>query len=53
MNTKPLVLIVEDNFDLAEAARRYLQIKRYNVLISDGKDLSQILLAQRPDIIII
>ena len=52
MNTKPLVLIVEDNFDLAEAARRYLQIKRYDVLISDGKDLSQILLAQRPDIII-
>ncbi len=52
MNTKPLILIVEDNFDLAEAAGKFLQIKRYSVLISDGRNLSQILIEQRPDLII-
>jgi DNA-binding response OmpR family regulator len=50
---KPTVLIVEDNFDLAEATRHFLEIKRFKVLISDGKNLQQIIKEQRPDIIIL
>jgi len=50
---KPTVLIVEDNFDLAEATRHFLEIKRFNVLISDGKNIHEILEQQRPDIIIL
>ncbi len=53
MNDKPLVLIVEDNFDLADATRRYLEIKRFKVLISNGKDLQQLLSEHQPDIIIL
>lgn len=52
MDTKPTVLIVEDNLDLAEAARRFLEIKRFRVLISDGKNLKEILAEGNPDIII-
>jgi two-component system phosphate regulon response regulator PhoB len=50
---KPTVLIVEDNFDLAEATRHFLEIKRFKVIISDGKNLQQIIKEQRPDIIIL
>jgi len=50
---KPTVLIVEDNFDLAEATRHFLEIKRFKVLISDGKNIHEILEQQRPDIIIL
>lgn len=53
MNNKPTVLIVEDNIDLAEATRHFLEIKRFKVLISDGKDLQQVLTENRPDIIIL
>ncbi len=53
MINKQTVLIVEDNFDLAEATRRFLEIKRFNVLISDGKNLEQMLAEQKPDIIIL
>ena len=53
MNDKPTVLIVEDNVDLADATRRYLEIKRFKVLISNGKDLQQILSEHHPDIIIL
>lgn len=53
MNTKPTVLIVEDNFDLAEATKRFLEIKRLRVLISDGKNLSELLAEDKPDIIIL
>jgi DNA-binding response OmpR family regulator len=53
VNDKPLVLIVEDNFDLADATRRYLEIKRFKVLISNGKDLQQLLSEHQPDIIIL
>jgi len=53
VNDKPTVLIVEDNVDLADATRRYLEIKRFKVLISNGKDLQQILSEHHPDIIIL
>lgn len=53
MTDKPTVLIVEDNLDLAEATRHFLEMKRFRVLISDGKDLQQILTDDRPDIIIL
>ena len=53
MTNKPTVLIVEDNLDLAEATRHFLEMKRFRVLISDGKDLQQILTDDRPDIIIL
>lgn len=53
MNNKPTVLIVEDNIDLAEATRHFLEIKRFKVLISDGRDLQQVLTDNRPDIIIL
>lgn len=53
MLNKPTVLIVEDNIDLAEAARRFLEIKRFRVLISDGKDLDEIIEEEKPDIIIL
>ncbi len=53
MIIKPTVLIVEDNFDLAEATRHFLEIKRFKVIISDGKNLQQIIKEQRPDIIIL
>ncbi|HEV8079659.1 MAG TPA: response regulator [Chitinophagaceae bacterium] len=53
MNDKPTVLIVEDNVDLADATRRYLEIKRFKVLISNGTDLQQILSEHQPDIIIL
>lgn len=53
MNGKPTVLIVEDNVDLANATKRYLEIKRFKVLISNGTDLQQILSEQLPDIIIL
>lgn len=53
MTNKPTVLIVEDNLDLAEATRRFLEMKRFRVLISDGRDLQQILTDDRPDLIIL
>ena len=53
MGNKPTVLIVEDNLDLAEATRHFLEIKRFRVLISDGKDLKGILEENKPDIIIL
>lgn len=53
MSNKPLVLIVEDNIDLAEATRHFLEIKRFRVLISDGKDLKEILKENKPDIMIL
>ena len=53
MTNKPTVLIVEDNFDLAEATKRFLEIKRLRVLISDGNDLQQVLEQDKPDIIIL
>lgn len=53
MTNKPTVLIVEDNLDLAEATRHFLEIKRFRVLISDGKDLQQILKDNKPDLIIL
>jgi DNA-binding response OmpR family regulator len=48
-----LVLIVEDNLDLAEATRHFLEIKRFRVLISDGKDLKEIINENKPDIMIL
>lgn len=53
MITKPTVLIVEDNIDLAEATRRFLEIKRFNVFISDGKNLNEIIKEKKPDLIIL
>ena len=53
VSNKPTVLIVEDNLDLAEATRHFLEIKRFRVLISDGKDIQQILKEDKPDIIIL
>lgn len=53
MSNKLTVLIVEDNLDLAEATRHFLEIKRYRVLISDGKDIQQILAEDKPDLIIL
>ena len=53
MNGKPTVLIVEDNADLAEATKRFLELKRFNVLTSDGKNLQQLLEEYTPDIIIL
>jgi DNA-binding response OmpR family regulator len=53
VSKKPTVLIVEDNLDLAEATKHFLEIKRFRVLISDGKNLRQILATDRPDIIIL
>lgn len=53
MPDKPTVLIVEDNFDLAEATKHFLEIKRFSVLISDGEDLKEILEHTIPDIIIL
>jgi len=50
---KPTVLIVEDNLDLAEATRHFLEMKRFRVLISNGADLKQILADDRPDLIIL
>ena len=53
MPDKQTVLIVEDNIDLAEATKRFLELKRFNVRISDGENLSEILSEERPDIIIL
>ena len=53
MINKPTVLIVEDNLDLAEATRHFLEIKRFKVLISDGKNIQQLLEEHKPDIIIL
>ncbi|MDQ6757904.1 MAG: response regulator [Bacteroidota bacterium] len=53
MPDKPTVLIVEDNFDLAEATKRFLEIKRFSVFISDGKNLQKIIEEHPPDIIIL
>jgi len=50
---KPTVLIVDDNLDLAEATRRFLEIKRFRVLISDGKNVKEILDEHKTDIIIL
>lgn len=50
---KPTILIVEDNLDLAEATKRFLEIKRFRVIISDGKNLQQMIEAEKPDIIIL
>jgi DNA-binding response OmpR family regulator len=47
------VLIVEDNLDLAEAARHFLELKRFRVLISDGKNIQNLIETDRPDIIIL
>ena len=52
MINKPTVLIVEDNLDLADATRHFLEIKRFRVLISDGKDLQKVLTDNKPDLII-
>ena len=52
VNTKTTVLIVEDNLDLAEAARRFLEIKRFRVLISNGDNLKELVSSETPDIII-
>lgn len=52
MNTKPTVLIVEDNLDLAEATKRFLELKRFKVLISDGNNLKETIKANNPDIIV-
>lgn len=52
MTNKPVVLIVEDNFDLAEATRHFLEMKRFKVVISDGKNLEEILQSYTPDIVI-
>ena len=53
MGNKPTVLIVEDNLDLAEATRHFLEIKRFRVLISDGRDLKEVIEENKPDIIIL
>jgi DNA-binding response OmpR family regulator len=53
VDDKPTVLIVEDNLDLAAATKRFLEIKRFRVLISDGKNLQDILSTGKPDIIIL
>ena len=53
MTRKPTVLIVEDNLDLAEATRRFLEIKRFTVFISEGRDLEQLIKEIKPDIIIL
>lgn len=53
MNNKPTVLIVEDNLDIAEATKHFLEIKRFRVLISDGSDVDQLVVSDRPDIIIL
>ena len=53
MINKPTVLIVDDNLDLAEATRRFLEIKRFRVLISDGKNVKEILDEHKTDIIIL
>lgn len=53
MTAKPTVLIVEDNLDLAEATRRFLEIKRFKVVISDGRNLEHIIKENKPDIIIL
>lgn len=53
MIKKPTVLIVEDNIDLAEATRRFLEIKRFSVFISNGKNLDDIIEQQKPDLIIL
>lgn len=53
MAIKPKVLIVEDNFDLAVATKHFLEIKRFTVTISDGKNLQEILDTFKPDIIIL
>jgi DNA-binding response OmpR family regulator len=50
---KPTVLIVEDNLDLAEAAKHFLEMKRFRVLTTDGKNLQQILQQDKPHIIIL
>jgi len=50
---KPTVLIVDDNLDLAEATKHFLEIKRFKVLVSDGKNVDKILEENRPDIIIL
>ena len=53
MTNKPTALIVEDNLDLAESTRRFLEIKRFSVLISDGKNVKEIIEENKPDIIIL
>lgn len=53
MPNKPTVLIVDDNLDLAEATKHFLEIKRFKVLVSDGKNVDKILEENRPDIIIL
>ena len=53
MPDKPTVLIVEDNADLADATKHFLEIKRFRVLLSDGKDLYNILQVDKPDIIVL
>ena len=53
MPNKPTVLIVDDNLDLAEATKHFLEIKRFKVLVSDGKNIDKILEENRPDIIIL
>lgn len=52
MINKPTVLIVEDNLDLAEATRHFLEIKRFRVLISNGRDLQKVVADNKPDLII-
>ena len=53
MTNKPTVLIVEDNLDLADATKHFLEIKRFRVLISDGRNIQQLLQTDKPDIIIL
>lgn len=53
MNNKPTVLIVDDNLDLAEATRYFLEIKRFRAFISDGRNLDELIEEHKPDIIIL
>ena len=53
MANKPSVLIVEDNLDLADATRHFLELKRFKVSISDGRNLKELIKESRPDIIIL
>ena len=53
MNNKPTVLIVDDNLDLAEATRYFLEIKRFRAFISDGSNLNELIEEHNPDIIIL
>lgn len=50
---KPLVLIVEDNVDLAEATKHFLEMKRFKVVTSDGTNLMELIDNIKPNVIIL